>query len=97
MSTVCITGANRGIGLELARQFSDRGDHVIVACRQPSKELAALGVEVAEGIDVTDDQSAQRLADAIDGRSLDVLVNNAGILSDEPLTDLDFDRIQRQF
>ena len=97
MPTVVITGANRGIGLALARQFKDRGDDVVVACRKPSPELKKLDVELVEGVDVTDDKSVARLAAALEGRTIDVLVNNAGILSDEHLGDLDFDRMRRQF
>mgnify|MGYP000209192834 CR=1 FL=1 len=54
-------------------------------------------VEVHEGVEVTDDASVQRFANALDGRSVDVLVNNAGIHSRETLEDLDFGRIRRQF
>ena len=97
MSTICITGANRGIGLELARQFKQRGDDVVAACRESSKELAKLDVEVIEGVDVTEDGSVGELAKALGDRTVDVLVNCAGILSDESLTDLDFDRMRRQF
>ena len=97
MSTICITGANRGIGLEMARQFKDRGDHVVAACREASEELATLDVEVIEGVDVTDDGSVGKLAEALGDRTVDVLVNCAGILSDESLGDLDFDRMRRQF
>ena len=97
MSTICITGANRGIGLEMARQFKDRGDHVVAACRKASEELATLDVEVIEGVDVTDDRSVGKLAEALGDRTVDVLVNCAGILSDESLGDLDFDRMRRQF
>ena len=97
MATICITGANRGIGLELARQFKDRGDHVVAACRAPSDELDNLDVEVIEGVDVTNDQSVGELVKALGDRKVDILVNCAGILSDESLGDLDFDRIRRQF
>jgi len=97
MATICITGANRGIGLELVRQYVDRGDHVVAACRGSSDTLADLGVEVVEGVDVTDDAGAARLTDAIGGRSLDVLINNSGVLSSESLDDLDFERMRRQF
>lgn len=97
MATVCITGANRGIGLELARQFSERGDEVIAVCRVASDGLAGLGVRVVEGVDVTDDAGVARLVDDLDGARVDVLVNNAGLLSDESLDDLDFERMRRQF
>ncbi len=97
MATVCITGANRGVGLELTRQFGERGDDIIAICRKPSADLTKLNVDVVDGIDVTDRTSMLRLRDSIGSRRIDVLVNNAGILSDESLDDLDFDRIRRQF
>jgi NAD(P)-dependent dehydrogenase (short-subunit alcohol dehydrogenase family) len=97
MPIVVITGANRGIGLEMARQFKDRGDHVVAACREASEELSTLDIEVIEGVDVTDDRSVGKLAEVLGDRTVDVLVNCAGILSDESLGDLDFDRMRRQF
>jgi NAD(P)-dependent dehydrogenase (short-subunit alcohol dehydrogenase family) len=96
MATVCITGANRGIGLELARQYRRRGDEVIAVCRRPSSELEALGVRIVDGIDVTDDAVVETLAERLSDVSIDVVINNAGLLSDESLDDLDFDRIRRQ-
>lgn len=97
MAEICITGASRGIGFELARQYRERGDRVVAACRTASAALRELGVEVVEAVDVTDDASVEALVEALDGRRIDVLVNNAGILSDESLQDLDFDRMRRQF
>ena len=97
MASYLITGGNRGIGLELARQLAARGDTVTVACRSSSADLDALGVEVIDGVDVASDEGVSRLADAMSGRSLDVLVNNAGILTGESLDDLDLDRMRRQF
>ena len=97
MATVCITGANRGIGLELARQFQARGDEVIAVCRRPSEALAGLGVRIIDGVDVADESGLERLTDSVGDLELDVLVNNAGVLSDESLDDLDLDRIRRQF
>ncbi len=97
MASVLITGGNRGIGLELCRQFADRGDKVIAACRQSSKELESTGAEVHAGVEVTDDASVAGLAQAVDRRSIDVLVNCAGILTRETLDDLDIDQIRRQF
>jgi NAD(P)-dependent dehydrogenase (short-subunit alcohol dehydrogenase family) len=97
MATVCITGANRGIGLELARLFSERGDEVVAGCRTASDGLADLGVRVVDGVDVTDDAAVERLVDSLNDAPVDILVNNAGLLSDESLDDLDFDRMRRQF
>jgi NAD(P)-dependent dehydrogenase (short-subunit alcohol dehydrogenase family) len=94
---VCITGASRGIGLELARQYRDRGGQVVAACRQAADELKKLDVEVVEGVDVTDEAAVSKLAKAVGERQVDILVNCAGVLSDESLADLDFDRIRYQF
>lgn len=97
MTRVLVTGANRGIGLELCRRFAARGDEVIAACRQDSPELREIGAEIHEGIDVTDDESVRGLARALEGRRIDILVNCAGILTRESLDDLAFDRIRKQF
>jgi len=97
MPTVVITGANRGIGLELARQYRQRGEEVVAVCRNSSEELIKLEVEIVEGVDVADDAAVGQLAASLEGRKVDVLVNCAGILSDESLGDLDFDRIRTQY
>jgi len=97
MKRALITGANRGIGLELTRQLLGRGASVIAACRSSTPELDASGAEVITGVDVASDDSVAQLGAALGGRSLDLLVNNAGILTRESLDDLDFDRIRSQF
>jgi NAD(P)-dependent dehydrogenase (short-subunit alcohol dehydrogenase family) len=97
MPAVVITGANRGIGFELARKCAERGDEVVAVCRKSSGKLHQLGVEVADSVDVADDAAVDRLAANLDGRAIDILINCAGILSDESLEDLDFDRIRKQF
>jgi NAD(P)-dependent dehydrogenase (short-subunit alcohol dehydrogenase family) len=97
MAKILITGANRGIGLALARAYKARGDDVIAVCRVTSAALDGLGVTVHEGIEVTDDASVQHLANSLDPGPIDVVINNAGIHSDETLDDLNFDRIRRQF
>ena len=97
MATVLITGANRGIGLEMARQYAARGDTVIAACRRSSPDLDAMGVEVVAGVDVTSDEAVDRLKEALGERALDRLVNNAGILERTSLDHLDFESIERQF
>jgi NAD(P)-dependent dehydrogenase (short-subunit alcohol dehydrogenase family) len=97
MNRVLVTGANRGIGLELCRQLSTRGDEVIAVCRQSNTELEALNIRVIEGIDVTDDESAWTLSSRLAGQPLDWLINNAGILSVQSLENLDFDEMQQQF
>ncbi|MEE4218830.1 MAG: SDR family oxidoreductase [Xanthomonadales bacterium] len=97
MKTVLITGANRGIGLEMAARLHARGDNVIAVCRRSSAELGGLGIEVIEGIDVGGDDSVQKLAAAVGERRLDWLVNNAGILERSSLENPDFEAMERQF
>jgi NAD(P)-dependent dehydrogenase (short-subunit alcohol dehydrogenase family) len=97
MATVLITGANKGIGLELSRQLTERGDHVIALCRTASPDLEALGVRLFEGVDVTDRAALERVSRDLGDTQVDVLINNAGIFENETFGDLDFDRIRRQF
>lgn len=97
MAKILITGANRGIGLELARQLTERGDEVIALCRSSSPELDALGVRVLRGIDVTDQASLKKASEDLGELGLDVVVNNAGIFSNETFRDIDFDAIRKSF
>lgn len=97
MTTTVITGANRGIGLELARQSAARGDDVIAVCRKAGTELESLGVRVESGIDVSVQADVDDLAARLSDTSIDTLISNAGILSRQSLDDLDFDEIRRQF
>jgi NAD(P)-dependent dehydrogenase (short-subunit alcohol dehydrogenase family) len=75
-----VTGANRGIGLALVAALKKRGHTVLAACRKSSAELARLGAEVVEGVDVSTDRGIATLVAAVGTRSIDLLINNAGIL-----------------
>ena len=83
--TVLITGANRGIGLALTRAYLARGWNVIATCRQPgaAAALQTMATENArlsiEQLDVLDHEMVDALADKLRGRSIDILINNAGI------------------
>lgn len=88
-----ITGANKGIGLETARQLAQAGIHVIVAARSLDKAAAAVATLKAEGLnteplqlDVTDAASIATAAAAVSAKHghLDILINNAGVMNDEP-------------
>lgn len=97
MGTYLVTGANRGIGYEYCRQLQLRGDVVIAVCCSASEELKQLGVQVKEGIDITSDASVADLVTRLGDRTIDVLINNAGILKRVTLEELDFDSIREQF
>jgi NAD(P)-dependent dehydrogenase (short-subunit alcohol dehydrogenase family) len=97
MATVLITGCNRGIGLQLCTQYSERGDDVIAVVRTSNPELDALPLRVITGVDVGDGASMLVLKDAIGDQSIDILLNNAGILRDDSLDNLDYDAMEEQF
>jgi NAD(P)-dependent dehydrogenase (short-subunit alcohol dehydrogenase family) len=86
MTTVLVTGANRGIGLELARQYAVDGWHVVAAARNlgQSGSLAELAKKYGAhlqlaALDVTSDESIQNLTDQLDGHAIDLLLHNAGV------------------
>ncbi len=86
MTSVLITGSNRGIGLEFARQYAQEGMRVFATCRDPASatELqeiarASAGRVSVHSLDVTSDQSVSAAAQALAGEPLDILINNAGL------------------
>lgn len=82
MPTVLITGANRGLGLEFARQYATADWRVIATCRVPDKAdaLRALGPRVSvEHLDVADLAATAALGRALAAETIDVLIANAGI------------------
>ena len=83
--TVLITGANRGVGLAMAEAFSANGYDVIGTARRPDSatELKSLPVKVLQ-LDVTEPDSVRALADELGDAPIDILINNAGILANEP-------------
>jgi len=98
--TVLITGSSRGIGLELARQYADRGWNVIATCRTPAQasQLQAIAAAhdnlVIEELDVTDFAEVDGLAKKYAGTPVDLLLNNAGISGgseNQEFGDLQFD------
>ena len=85
MSTTLITGANRGIGLELARQYLRDGWTVHACCRRPEEardlqqlSAASEGRLTVHALDVTDTGQIRALSDRLGGESIDILINNAG-------------------
>jgi NAD(P)-dependent dehydrogenase (short-subunit alcohol dehydrogenase family) len=92
MPTTLITGANRGIGLELVRKFLAQGHDVIATARDPetSNELNATGARVYP-LEVTDADSVAALKEAVGDQPIDYLINNAGIGSFAAFKDIDYD------
>jgi len=100
-----VTGANRGIGLEIARQLVRRGYRVVVGSRdsqsgeKAATALAGVGEVVAQALDVTEPASVERAVSATLERfgRVDALVNNAGMLIDEGMraSTIALDNVQR--
>lgn len=88
MPTALITGANRGLGLEFARQFATDGWHVLATCRAPARatELARLTAQhpalEIHGLDVADHRTIEDLARELRDRPIDLLLSNAGVYGD---------------
>lgn len=102
--TVLVTGASRGLGLEFARSWLARGAYVIATARNlaTSEELAVLQKENPEKLrlyqlDVRDDRSIEQLAGAVGNTTVDLLLNNAGVLHVETLNNMDFALVLEQF
>jgi|TARA_B110000908_G_scaffold172711_1_gene242253 NAD(P)-dependent dehydrogenase (short-subunit alcohol dehydrogenase family) len=86
--TVLITGANRGLGLEMVKQFKADGYSVIGTARSPEKatDLKATGAQVVK-LDVTSEADISAMAKALKGRKIDILINNAGYFGPKLMTE----------
>ena len=87
MPTVLITGANRGLGLEYARQYADDGWRVVATCRDPqtAMELTSLQGEVEiHALDIENQEQTSSLANSLQEEAIDLLINNAGIYGPRP-------------
>lgn len=95
-----VTGCNRGIGLEIARQLVDAGTQVYAAVRKSSEELDKIGVtKVITGVDMSSDEAIARMAaDLAENEvKLDLVINNSGMLLRENWETLNPDGILQQF
>jgi NAD(P)-dependent dehydrogenase (short-subunit alcohol dehydrogenase family) len=88
MGVVLITGANRGIGLELARQMAARGRKVIGTARRPQEAAELQKVAKVIALDVADEASVEAMAKEVGDEAVDVLFNNAGVSSKSPKLEL---------
>tara|TARA_R100001377_G_scaffold84610_2_gene68557 strand:- start:203 stop:889 length:687 start_codon:yes stop_codon:yes gene_type:complete len=98
METVVITGANRGIGLGLVQVFLAKNARVIAACRNPEKatalqELAQNSALEILPLDVADEASITAFIAALEGKPIDILINNAGTLGGDKqsVDNMDYD------
>jgi len=97
METVVITGANRGIGLELSRRYLESGRVVIAGCRNPSaatelRQLAGDKTLSVFGLDVSSESSVDSFASQIGDTKVDILINNAGVMGGDrqSVSDIDY-------
>lgn len=97
MKTAVITGANRGIGLALAQQLHEKGWDIIAICRSESEEIENIASMVFSRIDVTDLGQLQQVKSMIGEQQIDLLINNAGLLGDDVLGEIDYDSMREQF
>lgn len=101
MATILITGAARGIGYQLAKQYSEAGDRVFATCRSPDRAAALKDIAAATGgsltvheMDVGNTASVRACAAATGDQPIDVLINNAGVwggLDTQVFANMDYD------
>tara|TARA_B100000902_G_C27315509_1_gene921055 strand:- start:1078 stop:1755 length:678 start_codon:yes stop_codon:yes gene_type:complete len=94
MSNILIIGANRGLGLEFARQYSELGHHIFATTRNKSKsdQLVAIANTTVLELDLNEDKSIDRFIDEMSSIKIDILIHNSGIFRDEQLNeDLEID------
>jgi NAD(P)-dependent dehydrogenase (short-subunit alcohol dehydrogenase family) len=98
VSTVLVVGADRGIAHSISKQLNARGDTVIAACMVGNEELAAAGVTIEGGVDVTSQDSIEVLVAKLTnaGVKLDVLIHVAGVMWLDELGSIDYDRFRAQ-
>ena len=99
--TVVITGANRGIGYSMTKLCVERGDTVYALCRKSSDALtklsSAFNVHIIEQVEISTAQGIEQAVTALNEVNIDLLINNAGILRNENLQDLNAETITEQF
>lgn len=94
---VVITGANRGIGLALTHAYIKRGDTVYALCRQASEDLKQSGANIVENVDMLNTDALPQCLVSLQKVSIDILINNAGVLERESLSDWNPATIEKQF
>ncbi len=94
---VVITGGNRGIGLAFVQHYIAQGANVYATCRNSSDELNASKAHVIKGVDVSRPETLHDALHSLSDVSVDLLINNAGVLGKESIDDWDPNTIDHQF
>ena len=102
MKYIVITGASRGIGLALTQLYCLLGETVFALCRQPTPALAQTGATVISGIDVSQADVATQIKQQLshhleNSTTIDLIINNAGIMHEEFINSLDYNHMLDQF
>jgi NAD(P)-dependent dehydrogenase (short-subunit alcohol dehydrogenase family) len=97
MLNVVITGANRGIGLEFVNHYLQQGAQVFGLCRNTSDALTASGAHVIDKVDVGNPETLPLALGKLKGVSIDLLINNAGVLANETINEYAPYTIEHQF
>jgi NAD(P)-dependent dehydrogenase (short-subunit alcohol dehydrogenase family) len=92
-----VSGSARGLGLAFCAELARRGDDVIATCRRATPELAALGVEVVENVDVTSADAVAHAATAVEGRPVDLVLANAALYDSGGLDELDYETMLHEY
>ena len=94
---IVITGANRGIGLSFCKYYYNLNFNVFGVCRQSSNELDNSASKVIENVDISNPEECKHLFSKLSDIKIDILINNAGILTNESLTNMNYESILKQF
>jgi NAD(P)-dependent dehydrogenase (short-subunit alcohol dehydrogenase family) len=95
---ILITGANRGIGYALSKNYVEKGDKVFAVCRKSTQALRDLkGVTIIDEIDVTDEEKLKNLIHILENTRLDIVINNAGIMTKEVFGEIKSMDVLQQF
>lgn len=96
MPIAIITGANKGLGLELCKQLKDKYT-IYAICRKPSEELKKLQVHIIDNIDLSKESDFNKLLAELKGVQIDLLCNNAGVYFRDTLENLSFENFMKTF
>lgn len=94
---IVIIGGNRGIGLELVKQYQSQGHDVLVLCRNTSEELSTFDVKVVKDVDVANDEIIETLASKVEFKKIDILIHVSGILNFDSYPNISMANMRESF